>query len=101
MTTQAPSQQSEDDDGVGFLARNDASRTTFRTRNPGDPTANSNTNNSEMPEEEEEGTQTESSQLTESQTLRCASEHTTCVLPMQALWTNILCLGRIIPFLVV
>ena len=26
MTTQAPSQQSEDEDGVGFMARDDASR---------------------------------------------------------------------------
>ena len=26
MTTQAPSQQSDDEEGVGFLARDDASR---------------------------------------------------------------------------
>ena len=31
MTTQAPSQQSEDEDGVGFLARDDASRYVLRT----------------------------------------------------------------------
>ena len=66
MTTQAPSQQSEDDDGVGFMARDDASRTTFRTRNVGDTAANSNANNSET----QETSQTDTSQLTESQTLR-------------------------------
>lgn len=66
MTTQAPSQQSEDEDGVGFMARDDASRTTFRTRNVGDAAVNSNANNSETQEE----SQTDTSQLTESQTLR-------------------------------